>query len=157
MHAYGLDTSRSGELQSDIKLARDYDSLGTIHTARQPRLPNDFLVGTNQFIDIRPPGVREQIPDPSRPYFGPYRSQLYEQRGTSNNAPPMMNWGDDAKPHFWESPWNQRIGNAWFEELERTRTTYHWLYQERGQFIVPYTGFSPLGSLRPASTLGDVL
>lgn len=158
MFAYTLDRSTNGPLGTDPRLPRFGNTHDLVLGGPRTKLPANFIPGTNQFIDVQAPGIREQVPDPSRPYFGPYRSQLYQHNATNINNAPMLNWGDMPEgSNFLSNKWNQRYSNAMFEELSRTQDEYHWLWQDRGQFIVPYTGFSPLKDLRARSTLGDML
>lgn len=113
----------------------------------------------NNYIDIQPPGVREQMPNPSMPYFGPYRSALYDHNGTTpfNNVPvpnykdPMM---PGTTPSWLMSDWHRRMGSAWFDILQETPVKESWQFRDYGQFSVPFTGFSAFSELVPRSTKG---
>lgn len=120
------------------------------------RVGVDFNGWSNDNIDVRPPGVREQMPDPSRPQFLPTRSNLFQRNDTSVNNAPILNY-QEKLPALVASPWAQRYGSEMHDVLRETPVKEHWLFRDFGQFNVPYTGFTALKDIRPASTLGDSL
>jgi len=110
-------------------------------------------------IDIKPPGVREQVPNPTLLQVWPLRSGLYDHAsGTGNlNAPAMPNFGDNINMPAWQqSKWNQSIGTEWFEVTQQTPVKDWWYTHELANFTVPYTGFTALSELRPSSTYGHL-
>lgn len=116
----------------------------------------------NNYVDLRPPGVREQVANPSMPYFGPYKSHLYQHNaGTAVNNTPITNFQDPMMngptPSWLMSDWHRRYANAWYEVLQQTPTLESWEFRDYGQFSVPYTGFSPLSELVPKTTMGSLL
>ncbi len=120
-------------------------------------LPRVFATGlipaANDRADLRAPGIRDQIPDPSRVYLGPYRSNLYDTaRDTSVNNNPIPNWNENI-PSFMQSAQNQRLGAAIWQVLQETPQVNGIRWSDRGQFSVPCTGFSAFRDLKPRSTM----
>lgn len=105
----------------------------------------------NDNIDIRAPGIRDQQQNPSMPYFGPYRSSLYDTNSTTNNAP-IPNWFDNV-PSFMQTRQNQRWGAQMWTTLYETPVKEHFAFRELGTFPVTHTGFTALANLKPASTM----
>lgn len=128
----------------------------------QMHLATGLNAALNNYVDLRPPGVREQMANPSMPYFGPYKSNLYDHNGVSpfNNAPipnfqdPMMS---GTTPSWLMSDWHRRYASAWYEVLQQTPTLESWQFRDYGQFSVPYTGFSALREIVPKTTMGSLL
>ncbi len=107
----------------------------------------------NDRADLRAPGIRDQIPDPSMVYLGPYRSNLYDNmRNTSANNNPIPNWNENI-PSFMQSAQNQRLGAEIWQILQETPQINGIRWSERGQFSVPYTGFSAFRDLKARSTM----
>ncbi len=109
----------------------------------------------NDYWDIRAPGVRDQIPNPSMPYFGPTPSSTWlRTNGNPNNvpAPPNFDGPMGGVPSWLQSPWAQRLGSLWFEILQNTPVDEHFIFQDYGQFSVPSPGFSALGDFTMTST-----
>lgn len=105
----------------------------------------------NDRIDIRAPGIRDQIPRPPVPYFGQPRDSLFDTQGRTNNKAPFPNYNDEV-PSFLMSRENQEWHAAMYQRLRETKDAFHFSHQERGQFPVPYTGFSAFRDLHPVST-----
>lgn len=105
----------------------------------------------NDNIDIRAPGIRDQVQNPSFPYVGPYRSSLYDTNSVQNNAP-IPGW-DSNVPSYMQTRQNARFGAEMWTTLYETPVKEHWSFREFGQFNVPYTGFTAFANLKPASTM----
>ena len=116
------------------------------------RLEKTGLTGwANDYYDIRAPGIREQMPNPSMPYFGPTPSSAWlNTTYKTGNVPHPPNF--DNMPGWMTSAWGQRMGAFWFEELQNTANDQHWMFRDLGQFSVPSPGVSALADLIPTST-----
>lgn len=113
-------------------------------------------------IDIKAPGVREQMYNPSFPFFGPYRSSLYQHNNqTSVNNAPIPNYEDamalGPTPSWLYSDWHRRNASAWFDILQETPVKESWQFRNYSNYITPYTGFTAFSQLRPHTTLGSFL
>ena len=127
----------------------------------------------NDRADLKAPGVRDQMQDPTRVYLGPFRSSVYDVQRTNNNAP-IPGWdagfwsngksvtsqfGGSAQamgngcPTWMHSEANIKRGAHIWELLQNTKFELHPAFQERGEFIVPYTGFSAFADIKPRSTV----
>lgn len=104
----------------------------------------------NDRMDIRAPGIRDQIPRPPVPYFEP-RDSLFDRQGRTFNKAPVTHFDADL-PSFLKSAENQEWHAAMYQRLRETKDAFHFSHQERGQFPVPYTGFSAFRDLHPVST-----
>jgi len=157
--AYVLDRNDVNSVfTGDLKLVRHHDErawtdINLPRGGRSNQLPADFAPYLNTHHDVFAPGVREQMPDPSRPNLGPYRSNLYQRNDTNVNNNPVVNY-DEMTPSWLMSPWHQRYASAWHDVLRETPVREHWLFRDWGQWNTPYTGFSALKDLKPRSTLG---
>jgi len=106
---------------------------------------------TNDPVDLRAPGIRDQINAPTFPFFGPTRTSLFDRNTSINNAP-VPQW-DQGLPSFLETEQNQRWNAKMYRVCQDTPTIEHWAFRDYGQFNVPYTGFSAFSDLRPVSTM----
>lgn len=106
---------------------------------------------TNDPVDLQAPGIRDQIPAPTFPFFGPTRTDLFDRNSTINNAP-VPQW-DQKLPAFMETEQNQRWNAEMYRVLKDTPVKEHWAFRDFGTFSVPYTGFSAFSDLYPTSTM----
>ena len=131
-----------------------------------PITPLKLAPGLNgalaNYVDIKAPGIREEVPHPSFLSIWPTRSSLYQHAtgtDTLNNAP-IPNWGnavwaDGADcPSWLQSKWHRQYGTAWYEVTQQTPVIDDFIFRDYGQFNVPNTGFSALKDIVPRSTLG---
>ena len=102
--------------------------------------------------DFKAPGVRDQYPNPSPLFLGPFRSATFDRGRTNNNAP-INTWFDNPNNVAWlDTDWNRRRSAYLYQVCRETKDVYHPAFQERGTFIVPKTGFSAFEDLKPQST-----
>lgn len=109
----------------------------------------------NDYYDIRAPGIRDQVPNPSFPYFGPTPSSTYLRVDGNNRnvpVPPNFYGSMGSAPSWLTSSWAQRLGAFWFEQLQNTPVEEHYIFRDFGQWSVPSTGFSALSDLSLTST-----
>jgi hypothetical protein len=128
-----------------------YDSIkfpltNHIVPAKAAELP--YYIETN--VDLKAPGVRDLVPNPTFPYLGPFRSHIFDRQQHANNAP-MPNY--EQMPSFLSGPVNQRRNAEIFTLLQDCIIAYRPEYQERGQWSNPHTGFSALRDIKPVSTM----
>lgn len=119
------------------------------------KLAPGLTAATNDYWDIRAPGVRDQVPNPSMPYFGPTASSTWlRTNGNNSNVPVPPNlYGEvGGVPSWLQSPWGQRLGSVWWEILNNTGNDEHFIFRDLGQFAVPSPGFSALADLTMTST-----
>ncbi len=159
--AYTLDNSSgSGLFMGDLQLVKHGQHL-QYNDLRLPiggpnRITGTFAPYLNRDIDIRAPGIREQIQDPGLPYLGPYRSNLFQRNDTAinNNPIPTYQFG---LPAAIQSPWAQRYGSAMHDILRETQVREHWMFRDWGQWNAQATGFTALKDLSPSSTRGSFI
>jgi hypothetical protein len=109
----------------------------------------------NDYYDIRAPGIRDQIPNPSFPYFGPTPSSTWLRTNGNNHnvpAPPNFDGPMGGCPSWLQSQWAQRLGSLWFEILQNTPVDEHYIFRDLSQFSVPSPGVSALADFSMTST-----
>lgn len=136
--------------------------LGELHLAPPTKMhltPDLSSAMTSTFVDLKAPGIREQHLNPSFPYFGPYKSSLYQHNaGTAVNNAPVPNFEDPMMsgptPSWIHSDWHRRYASAWYDILQETPVKESWHFRNYSNYIVPHTGFSSFSDLVPKSTMG---
>ncbi len=160
--AYTLDNMTSSNIfMGDLRLVKhgqkfQYTDLRLPRGGPNKIDPTTFAPYLNRDIDIRAPGIREQIPDPSRPNLGPYKSNLYERYDTSFNNNPIPDYKHGLSPAV-SGPWAMRYGSAMFDILQETGVREHWLFRDFGQFNREADGFTALKDLSLSTTRGSFL
>ncbi len=154
--SYTLDNSERWGIQmgqpSDYKMGQFMQSFGfqqPIGGSNQNRMTVNAM--TNDPVDLRAPGIRDLIAQPTFPFFGPTRTSLFDRNITVNNAP-VPQW-DQGVPSFLETQQNQRWMSQMHKVLTDTPVREHWAFRDFGQFNIPYTGFSAFSDLKPTSTM----
>lgn len=122
------------------------------NTANPPTRGATIVPWANDRSDLKAPGVRDQYPNPTMVYLGPFRSHIFDTGRTVNNAP-INTWFDSADNVNWlATDWNRRRSAYLYDVCRETKDVLHPAFQERGSFVVPKTGFSAFGDLKAAST-----
>lgn len=100
-------------------------------------------------VDLKPPGVRDQLPGAVMPY------QSFLQRGsavdtTRPGAAPLIL--TDTRPPFLSSAPYLQQAEEQYHVLQETPIAEHVAFARWGQWSVPYTGFSRLRDITPYGT-----
>lgn len=130
---------------------------GTLHkkiaVGSRVNVQHDYVPWGVNYQDLKPPGVRSNIPDPAYPDFGANPAVNYlRTNGNTRNVNPVPNFYGGMVPSWMMSPWAQRANSYWWETLMANQTEEHYLFRDYGQFSVPYTGFTAFDDLSIGST-----
>lgn len=102
-------------------------------------------------VDLKAPGVREGLNQVNMVQLGPFLSTTFDPQRRNNNAPIISL--DQGVPSFlFNEPWARDRHAEMYKVCHDTKDLLHPAFQERGQFIVPVTGFTPFADLAPHTT-----
>lgn len=121
-------------------------------TYMAPMRGNDVIPFLTDRVDLKAPGVRDQLNDVNMPQLGPFMPATFYPQRVNNNAP-ILNMDQRVPDFLFNEPWAQARGAYLWKVCHDTKDLLHPSFQERGSFNVPYTGFSAFADLAPRSTL----
>ena len=139
--------SSSFNLGADLRLPRGNPLM--------PSYANQLRIITSDDIDVKAPGIREQMMNPPIS-FGPHRPSIYDQQRASNQAPMPPYDDPSGKQNSWMfGKWAQVYGNSIFNLVTDNQITDHRsnAFRNVGTWSGQRTGFSALREIRPNSSL----
>ncbi len=145
------------ELSPPIGASNTYGARNALESSFMPRIAHTQApraaaytnAHLNNNLDLLPPGVRDNVANPSLFATTLHRTNLFDAQHTVNNAP-IPNWEEQSD--MITSPQAQRLGAYWWDVLQGSYLMDRAGWVERGQFSVPKTGFTAFRHLKPHST-----
>ena len=132
------------------QMAKQSQYHNSVAHTQMPHTASQVNAMYNDNADFAAPGVRDNVANPSLFLTNSLRTNVFDTGRTVNNAP-IPNW--ETGYDNITSAQEQRVAAYWWDithgDSYKMSTPK---FMERGQFIVPKTGFTALRFLTPAST-----